>query len=168
MLACIIKQPRSKLLSFINIEFCLYLSLRSSLKLWSAVMKEVDPELFFGLFCFNGTNKENRHEIWWIGIIINKHIFVWLKPARTLRGVPKNVHQHQLHTPEKNSYSIVVAATSNSQNNSVIIFLANSEQEYFSNTSIHQSVRLTNFNREWTSLERTSSPQRLQRSNISS
>lgn len=60
MLACIIKQPRSKLLSLINIEFCLYLSLCSSLKLQSVVMKEVDRELFFSLFCFNETNKENR------------------------------------------------------------------------------------------------------------
>lgn len=105
-------------------------------------MKEVDPELFFSLFCFNGTNKENRGEIWWIGIIINEYIFVWIKSSKdTERSSRKCAPAliHQLHTPEKNSYSIVVVATSNSQNDTVIIFLANSEQEYFSNTSIHQS-----------------------------
>lgn len=149
MLACIIKQPRSKLVSFINIKFCLYLSLCSSLKLRRAGMKEVDPELFFSLFCFNVTNEENKGEIWWMGIIINEYIFVWIK--KKLQGHPEALPQtctqgpvHQLHTPRRilnpaTTINIVVAATSNSQNDTVIIFLTNSEQEYYSSASIHQS-----------------------------
>lgn len=48
---------------------------------------------------------------------------------------------HQLHYPQEEFLycCIVVIATSNSQNDTMIIFLADSEQEYFSNTSIHQS-----------------------------
>lgn len=138
MLACIIKQPRSKSVGFINIEFCLYLLLCSSLKLWSAVMKEVDPELFFSLCHFSRENKENRGDF----VDGNNHQLVYFcldkKLQRHRAMLPLMCTQTpflQLHTPKR----IVKPATSNGENNTVTTFLVNSEHEYCSKMSIHRS-----------------------------
>lgn len=104
MLACIIKQARSKFFIFINIEFCLYLLLYSSLKLWNAVTEELDAPTLL-----KKTNKQKKTlnyclvcsavmeqikkmgKILVMGILMNEYIFVWIKAPRTHRAAPVNV-----------------------------------------------------------------------------